>query len=82
MAVKTEKKNKLTKEQKNENKKRNNFRKQIKNIFTYSGFKSLKVGRNFHLGGKSNELDHCFIYENIIIICEDTLKKLKEKEYF
>lgn len=80
MAVKTVKKSKLTKEQKNENKKRSEFRKQIKNIFTFSGFKSLKVGRNFYMGGKPNELDHCFIYENIIIICEDTLKNLKEKE--
>lgn len=80
MAVKTVKKPKLTKEQKIENKKRSEFRKQIKNIFTFSGFKSLRVGRNFYLGGKPNELDHCFIYENIIIICEDTLKSLKEKE--
>lgn len=80
MAVKTVKKTKLTKEQKIENKKRSEFRKQIKNIFTFSGFKSLRVGRNFYLGGKPNELDHCFIYENIIIICEDTLKSLKEKE--
>lgn len=71
---------KLTKEQKLENKKRSEFRRQIQNIFVFSGFTSLKVGRQFNLGGRFNELDHCFIYENILIICEDTIKSIKEKE--
>lgn len=82
MAIKVKNKQikKVSKESKIENKKRNEFKKNIQNIFRFSGFISLNVGRQFVLGGKSNELDHCFIYENIIIICEDTLKPLKEKE--
>lgn len=75
------KKTKLTKEQIAENKSRANFRKQIKDIFVCSGFASLPVqGLQFELGNRSNELDHCFIYENIVIICEDTIKFLKKKE--
>lgn len=72
---------KLTKEQIKENKRRNTFSKQISDIFLNAGFKSISVRDwQFQLGGKNNELDHLFVYENIIVICEDTLRFLKEKE--
>ena len=75
------KKQKLTKEQIAENKKRNSFSKQIEEIFTFSGFKKISVnGKQFQLGNRQNELDNCFIYENIIIICEDTIREIKNKE--
>ncbi len=81
MVKKKNKKPKLTKEQLAEKKKRDAFSKQIENIFVLSGFTKLSVkGWQFLLGGKQNELDHCFIYENIIIICEDTIRFVKEKE--
>lgn len=82
MAVKLKKKkkvkNKLTNDQIIERKKRREFQKQIQNIFIFSGFTSLAVKRQFFLGGRSHELDHCFIYQNIIIICEDTLRAISE----
>ena len=60
------KKPKPTKEQLAENKKRRDFANQIEKIFTNSGFEKLSVkGWQFMLGGKNNELDHCFVYENI-----------------
>ncbi|MGI6392623.1 MAG: DGQHR domain-containing protein [Candidatus Izemoplasmatales bacterium] len=72
---------KMTKEQKAENKKRRDFSKKIENIFVFSGFKKIPVrGMTFQLGGRSHELDHCFVYENILIICEDTIQELKKKE--
>lgn len=72
---------KLTKDQIAEIKKRDTFQKQIEEIFVYSGFKSLKVnGKQFCLGNRQNEIDHCFVYENLLIICEDTLKSIKEEE--
>ena len=75
------KKKKISKEQIAENKNRATFRKQIKDIFILSGFDSLNVqGFQFDLGSRSNELDHCFIYENILVICEDTTKFLQKKE--
>ena len=75
------KKQKLTKEQIAENKKRSAFSKQIEEIFVFSGFKKIPVnGKQFQLGNRQNELDNCFVYENIIIICEDTIRELKNKE--
>ncbi|HIU70255.1 MAG TPA: DGQHR domain-containing protein [Candidatus Enterosoma merdigallinarum] len=75
------KQKKLTKEQKAKNKKRHDFSKQIREIFVSAGFESLNVkGFQFQLGGRSNELDHCYIFENIIILCEDTIKEVQQKE--
>ncbi len=79
--VKKSNKPKLTKEQIAENKKRKDFSNQIEKIFVNSGFEKLNVKNwQFMLGGKNNELDHCFIYENVLIVCEDTLKFLKGEE--
>jgi len=75
------KKQKLTKEQKAETKRRNDFSTKIEKIFVGSGFSSVKVNHfQFKLGNRSNELDHLFVYENILIIAEDTIRALKEKE--
>ncbi|HPX71308.1 MAG TPA: DGQHR domain-containing protein [Acholeplasmataceae bacterium] len=81
MVKKISKKKKMTKEQMAEKKKRRDFSKQIENIFLFSGFMKIDVrGKSFYLGGRNNELDHCFIYENIMIICEDTIQELKAME--
>ena len=49
----------------------------IEEIFKLSGFTSLPVeNKHFDITGRPNcELDHCFISENIIIICEQTTGK-------
>ena len=54
----------------------------IEEIFKLSGFTSLPVeGEYFNITGRPNcELDHCFILENIIIICEQTTGK-KDTDY-
>ena len=71
----------LTKEQIAENKRRSTFSKQIAEIFSNAGFTGIAVrGWQFQLGGRSNELDHAFIFENVLVICEDTLRFVKEKE--
>jgi len=81
MVTSMPKKPKLTKEQKAEAKRRNDFQVKIEKIFTCSGFSSVKVNHfQFQLGNRSNELDHLFVYKNILIIAEDTIKALKEKE--
>ena len=70
MVKSTKKKVKLTKEQKAENKKRDTFRKQIEDIFVLSGFQKINTnGKQFLLGNRQNEIDACFIYKNIIVIC-------------
>ena len=81
MVKSTKKKVKLTKEQKAENKKRDTFRNQIEDIFVLSGFQKINTnGKQFLLGNRQNEIDACFIYKNIIVICEDTIRDLKAKE--
>ena len=69
------KKRRLTPEQKKnmlEKKKRRDFHQGIENIFKRSGFRSLSVdGWQFTFRGRQNEMDHFFIYENIIVIVED-----------
>lgn len=73
--MKKETKIKLTKEQKSEKKKRTDFSKQVNDIFQNAGFQKLNV-KNWHFSLESVdiELDHCFVFENILIICEDTAK--------
>ena len=81
MVKNNKKKPKLTKEQIGENKKRNAFRKQIEEVFVYSGFQKINVnGKQFELGNRQNELDNCFVYENVIVVCEDTIRELKKAE--
>lgn len=70
------KKRKLTPEQKKyrlEKKKRNAFQKGIEEVFRRSGFRSLPVEKwQVSFSGRQNEMDHLFIYQNIIVIVEDT----------
>lgn len=81
MAKQKGRKPKLTKEEIAENKRRTAFAKQVSDIFINSGFVSIPVrGWQFNLGGRSNELDHLYIHENILVICEDTIRFVKEKD--
>lgn len=61
-------------------KEQNELRKTIKNIFSNCGFETLNVnGIEFSIGEREkNELDHCFIYKNIIILVEDTISTRHE----
>lgn len=53
-----------------------NFRNSIKNTFIMAGFKYLNTqNKHFKIGHRTVELDFIFIYENIILICEDTTTK-------
>lgn len=58
---------------------RNKFRNKIENIFIRSGFTRL-ITKTFNMGSRDHEIDHCFIYENIIIICEDTTEKINPQQ--
>ena len=81
MTKKRSSKPKLTKEQLAERKKRATFSQHIDSIFVQAGFKKLSVvNRTFRLGEREHELDHLFVYENIIIIAEDTIRDLKQRE--
>lgn len=58
------------------------FRKKIKDSFTGAGFSSFStVNKEFKIGNRKVELDHLFMYENIIIICEDNCKEKKDTDH-
>jgi len=50
------------------------FRASILKIFNFMGFRHLRTqNKTYEFGGQRGEFDYVFLYENIIIICEDTL---------
>ena len=80
MAVKTKKrcsktKEKISPEERALRKKQHDLKKNIRSIFLNMGFKSLPVkDKEFKVGERlKNEIDHCYIFENLIIIVEDTI---------
>lgn len=76
---------KLTEEQKIERLKKRKeaeFRKKIRNSFTDAGFIYFPTNyKTFRIGTRDVELDYLFIYENIIVICEDNTKSKKDKNH-
>lgn len=50
------------------------LRKKIETMFVDMGFRSFKSeGLAFKLNGRDNEIDHVFVQENIVVLCEDTI---------
>jgi len=76
---------KLTTEQKlAQQKKRKElaFRKKIRSSFTDAGFIYFPtLDKHFTIGTRTVELDYLFLYENIIIICEDNTKQKKDIDH-
>ena len=58
------------------------FRKKIRNTFTNMGFISIPTAnKHFKIGHRIVELDYLFIYENVLIIGEDTCGMKKDKDH-
>lgn len=78
-------KKKLTAEQKAAQlKKRKDlaFRKKIRSSFTDAGFTYFSIlDKHFSIGTRTVELDYLFLYENIIVICEDNTKQKKDIDH-
>ena len=75
----------MTEEQKKELQRKRTeraFRRKIRNTFIDMGFTYFATAnKNFKIGFRIVELDYVFIYENIILICEDTCGKRKDKDH-
>jgi len=71
------KKIKLTPEEKKERRLKKAFQKKITSSFKFAEFQYLKTDNIHRLfginGSKKGDVDFVFLYENIILICEDTL---------
>ena len=51
-------------------------------MFIAAGFFHLPSnGKTFKIGYRDVELDYLFIYENVILICEDTCGQKKDKDH-
>lgn len=78
-------KKKMTEEQKKlmlKKRQEKAFKKKIITTFSDAGFTYLRSeGKHFHIGHRDVELDYIFIFDNVIIICEDTTGKNNEKEH-
>lgn len=78
-------KRKMTEEQRKELQKKRAemaFRKKIRNTLTDMGFVYFATAnKHFKIGYRTVELDYLFIYENVILICEDTCGKKKDKDH-
>ena len=78
-------KKKLTAEQKAAQLKKRKvlaFRKKIRSSFTDAGFTYFStLDKNFPIGPRTVELDYLFLYENIIVICEDNTKQKKDIDH-
>lgn len=78
-------KKKLTAEQKAAQLKKRKelaFRKKIRSSFTDAGFTYFStLAKHFPIGPRTVELDYLFLYENIIVICEDNTKQKKDIDH-
>lgn len=78
-------KKKLTAEQKAAQLKKRKvlaFRKKIRSSFTDAGFTYFStLDKHFPNGTRTVELDYLFLYENIIVICEDNTKQKKDIDH-
>ena len=80
---------KLTEEQKRqkaeehkEKRKATTFKSKIRNVFTGAGFSYLNTtGHHITIGRRVVEVDAVYFYENILLICEDTTAKAKNKDH-
>ena len=76
---------KLTEEQKKDiakKKKEAAFRRKIRSTFVDTGFTYFPtVNKEFKIGNRVVELDYLFMYENVILICEDTCARKKDKDH-
>lgn len=58
------------------------FKTKIKSIFTGSGFTYIPTNdQEMNIGPRKVEIDSLFIYENVWLICEDTVKKTNIREH-
>lgn len=78
-------KKKMTEEQKKlllKKRQEKAFKKKIITTFSDAGFTYLRSeGKHFPIGHRTVELDYIFIFDNVIIICEDTIGKNHEKDH-
>jgi DGQHR domain-containing protein len=70
------KRKKLSPEEKKKRREETKFKQDIKTVFTNSSFIQIPTRHvHFEFVGRTGELDNVFLFENILILCEDTTLK-------
>lgn len=76
------KKKTLTQEEQKERLSKLAFKRKIRNIFVETGFEYIPTGgHEFNIGLRKEEIDSLFIYENIWLLCEDTIKSGTDNDH-
>ena len=76
------KKKTLTPEEQKERLSKLAFKRKIRNIFVETGFEYIPTGgHEFNIGLRKEEIDSLFIYENIWLLCEDTIKSGTDNDH-
>lgn len=58
------------------------FKRKIRNVFTGAGFKYISTNdHEMYIGHRRVEVDSLFIYENIWLVCEDTVQTTNIKDH-
>jgi DGQHR domain-containing protein len=80
--MKKNKKRKIPTEEQIQKRQQRSFSTKIRNIFTGSGFTYIATnGHEMKVGLRKVEIDSLFVYENIWLLCEDTIKTSHIREH-
>lgn len=66
----------IKEEQKKFAQEKKRYANQVRTVFINAGFKRLHTdGKNINFRGRSGEIDDIFLYENVLVVCEQTCAK-------
>lgn len=76
MAKSTKKKKSPPTEEQQLKRQKASFKRKIRNMFTGAGFTYIATNdKEMYIGHRKVEVDALFIFENIWLVCEDTVQK-------
>ena len=80
--MKTKKKKTLNTQEIMQKRLKSSFKRKIRNTFTGAGFRYIPTNdRQMHIGYRDVEIDSLFVFENIWLLCEDTIQTTSIKDH-
>ena len=80
--AKTKKKKAVPTEEQLQKREKAKFKRRIKSVFSGAGFTYVATNdHEMYIGHRKIEVDSLFIYENIWLVCEDTIQKTNVKDH-
>ena len=82
MGRRTKKKKSLPAEEQQLKRQKASFKRKIRNMFTGAGFTYIPTNdREMYIGHRKVEVDALFIFENVWLVCEDTVQTANIKDH-